>query len=245
MDIKKHRIFKRLLQKSSAETAEALYHRIYRFANKHRVDLEVAMFHLANTQYGIGINRELREKPEIRSALQQIALRSPPVVHAPNSRGSSPLKNATLRAKKIIPLVDYNTNDHFIKGHIHELNKAYTYGCNTSAFILARKIVENLIIDILKKKYPSKIDLYFDKNQTRLKDFGVILTNLKNKKNDFGTENKAVERLYGLSNALKANTNDKTHSWYHLVENKIEIDNLNLKAIIEIIKKLEQTVGIR
>ena len=159
-------------------------------------------------------------------------------------------RKSTARAeRKIMKVVDYDTNDHFKKGHIDELNRAYTFGCNTSVFILARKIVDNLVIDILKKKYPENVlknkELYFDTAQGRLKDFEIILKNLKSKKNDFGSENKAVERLYDLAKALKNDANNKTHSWYHLVENKKEIENLNLKMIIEIIKKLEQIVGIR
>lgn len=51
-------------------------------------------------------------------------------------------------------------------------------------------------------------------------------------------------QLCDLAKALKNDANNKTHSWYHLVEKKKEIDNLNLKAIIEIIKKLEKVVGI-
>ncbi len=153
------------------------------------------------------------------------------------------------KEKKIQILVDYETTEHFKKGHIHELNKAYTFGCNTAVFILGRKIVENLIIDILKKKYPEKVkankELYFDTAQGRLKDFEVIIKNLKSKKSDFGTENKAVERLCDLAKVLKDDANNKTHSWYHLVENKKEVDDLNLKAIFEIIKKLEKEVGIR
>lgn len=157
-------------------------------------------------------------------------------------------KKRGVKEKKIQALIDYETTEHFKKGHIHELNKAYTFGCNTSVFILARKIVENLIIDILKKKYPEKVkknkELYFDTAQGRLKNFEAILKNLKDKKGDFGSENKAVERLCDLAKVLKDDANNKTHSWYHLVENKKEIENLNLKAIIEIIKKLEKEVGI-
>lgn len=153
------------------------------------------------------------------------------------------------KSKKMQILIEYETKDHFKKGHIEELNRAYTFSCNTSVFILGRKIVENLIIDILKAKYPEKLknnkELYFDTNQGRLKDFEVILKNLKSKKADFGSENKAVERLCDLAKSLKDDANNKTHSWYHLVESKKEISNLNLKAIIEIIKKLEKEVGIR
>lgn len=151
--------------------------------------------------------------------------------------------------KKIEILIDYETTDYFKKGHIEELNKAYTSECYTSVFILARKIVENLIIDILKKKYPEKVkinkELYFDTARGRSKDFEVILKNLKGKKNDFGSENKAVERLCDLAKVLKNDANNKTHSWYYLVKNKKEIENLDFRAIIEIIKKLEKVVGIK
>jgi len=157
-------------------------------------------------------------------------------------------KNNT-KKHQLKKLFDYETNDYFKKGHIDELSRAYTFDCYTSVFILARKIIENLIIDILKKKYPERIkknrELYFNTAQGRFKDFGVILKNLKNKKSDFGSENKAVEKLYELAKKLKDDANNKAHSWYHLVENKPEIDELNLKAIIEIIKKLEQLVKIR
>jgi len=151
--------------------------------------------------------------------------------------------------KQLETLIDYDSNDYFKKGHVDELNKAYTYGCHTSVFILARKIVENLIIDILRAKFPENkeknIELYFDINQKRYKDFGVILKNLYSKKNEFGSDNKAVERLYNLSEQLKKDANDKTHSWFHLVKSKSEINNLNIETIIEIIKKLEKSVGIR
>jgi hypothetical protein len=118
--------------------------------------------------------------------------------------------------QRIEEVIDYDTDDHFIQGHINELNKAYTYGCYTSVNILARKIIENLIIDILKMKYPESSlankKLYFDINQKRYHDFGVILKNLERKKHEFGSENKGVERLYKLSKQFKDDANDKTHS---------------------------------
>lgn len=142
-------------------------------------------------------------------------------------------------------LFEYETSDHFIKGHLKELNKANNSNCYTAVFILIRKVVENLIVDILRKKYPSDTELYYDKYQNRFKDFSVILDNLYKKRNDFVEEKKAAERLYNLAKPLKDNSNDKAHSWFHLVENDKEIDELNIKQIIGIIIKLEKTVGIR
>ena len=182
------------------------------------------------------------DKVELRSALSA-PTRQVKIVSGGNG------KKTSSAIVKIIEIVKYDTADHFIKGHIDELNRAYTFKCYTAVFILARKIVENLIIDILKKKFPERVkankELYFDINQKRLRDFDDILKNLRGKKNDFGSENKAVERLCDLASKLKENANNKTHSRYHLVEKKKEIDDLNLNAVFELIKKLEQVVGIR
>lgn len=215
-------------------------------ASRLRVSSPVALVLVAKEK-GIGTatyQNKLTEaaKAELRSELSA-PTRQVKIVSSGNGKKTA---SAVVR---IIDLVKYDTADHFIKGHIDELNRAYTFKCYTSVFILARKIVENLIIDILKKKFPEKVkankELYFNINQKRLKDFEEILKNLRSKRNDFGSENKAVERLCDLAAKLKENANNKTHSWYHLVEKKKEIDDLNLNAIFELIKKLEQVVGIR
>jgi len=147
--------------------------------------------------------------------------------------------------KKIIKIISYDTADHFKKGHIDEINRAYTNNCYTSVFILARKIVENLTIDIMRKRFPSNTldnkHLYFDTAKKRFKDFSVILRNFYNKRNEFDIDKiEIIKRLYDKALLLKEDANDKTHSWYHLVERKKEIDDLNLQAIIELLKKIEE-----
>jgi hypothetical protein len=147
--------------------------------------------------------------------------------------------------EKLKELIVYESSDHFIKGHIRQLNIAYTYGCYTGGYMLARKIVENLVIDILQKKFPSDAslankELYWDAKQNRYKDFSIILKNLYDKRNEFGSKNKTVERLYQLSKEFKDGANDKTHSWAHLVVKPKELDDLQLQDIIELIKKIEQ-----
>lgn len=157
-------------------------------------------------------------------------------------------KRATQR-KKLFEIVKYSSSDHFIKGHIEELNLAYSNGCYTCVFILARKIIENLVIDVLKRKFPenrkTNKELYFDIDQNRLKDFGVILKNLLKMKDNFGSDNVIAEKLFKRAKQLKDDANDKTHSWCHLVETRKEIDDLSLQAIIELIVKLEKNAGLR
>lgn len=150
----------------------------------------------------------------------------------------------SIKKEKQLKIIKYETNDYFKKGHIYEINKAYSKGCYISVHILARKIIENLIREILSKKYPpskkENKELYYDIFQGRFKDFSVILKNLYDKRNDFEPEEiPIIKRLYQKAKKFKEDSNDATHSWYHLIENKKEIDDLNIQLIIELIKKLE------
>lgn len=134
----------------------------------------------------------------------------------------------------------YQTDDPFKKGHIEEVNKAYTAGCYTCVFILCRKIIENLITAILENKFPEERCLYWDPSSNRYLDFSVILDNLYSKKSDFNPSNtKSIERLYQLAKPFKKDCNDKTHSLFHLVKRKKEIDDIGINEILNLIKNLE------
>lgn len=159
-------------------------------------------------------------------------------------------KKRLQKKEKIMTIVDYDTNDYFKKAHIHEINKAYTKGCYTSVNILIRKVIENLIIDIIRKKFPPKTkknkELYYNTAQGRFKDFSVILKNLYKKRNEFELDDKKIiERLVAKVRKIKEAANDVAHSWFYIVKIKTEIDDLELQTIIELIKKLEKSVGIR
>lgn len=145
-------------------------------------------------------------------------------------------------------LIKYVTDDSFKKGHIDEINKAYKYGCYTCVFVLLRKIIENLIIDILKHRFPptnkDNKELYFDVNQGRNKDFGMILKNLYSKRKEFDHEEKLVEKIYNTSLRLKDESNDKVHYWFHLVQDPKEVDNLSPQGLIDMITTLEKHIGM-
>jgi hypothetical protein len=178
---------------------------------------------------------------EDKSSLPNLEIENVPIVKA---RGGK-------IAKKIIRFISYESTNYFISGHINEVNKAYTNGCYTASFILIRKIVENLIIDILHCKFPEKSDkknkeLYFNISHQRLHDFSIVLENLYKKRMDFGIEGKGlIERLYQLAKILKKDANDKAHSWFHLVESKTEFDNINVTQIFQLIIRVESIIGLR
>ncbi len=155
---------------------------------------------------------------------------------------SSKIKTIVRKEKaKINQFVSFDSSDPFIKGHIDEINKAYTYGCFTCVFILGRKIIENLIIEIFRSKFGTTRqakELYFDFNRKRNRDFSEILDNLFKKRVDFDDDKKIVEQIYNKSKSLKNIFNDKTHSWYHLVTRRREVDDSEIVTAINLIKTL-------
>ena len=150
------------------------------------------------------------------------------------------------RKKRMIAnFVQYDTTDPFVRDHILETNKAYTAGCYTAAFILCRKIIENLLTDIIRKKYqyPKReaIELFFDTSRGRTRDFSEILTNLRNHAADFGPEKTLLERALNLSEKFKDDANNKAHSWYHIVR-KPELDATSVQDILRMISRLDSLI---
>jgi hypothetical protein len=152
-------------------------------------------------------------------------------------------KGPTRTRKKVLDFVHYETEDPFVEAHITEINKAYTYGCFTATFILCRKVLENLLADIVRKKYPQNrkenIELYFDTARGRTRDFSEILANLRKRSVDFGPDRSLVERMLNRSDQFKDDANNKAHSWYHIVKSRKELDDTHFQDIIDMITKLE------
>ena len=100
--------------------------------------------------------------------------------------------------------------------------------------------MENLIVEILKSKYPAQRDLYFDISRGRNHDFSVVLDNLFRKRSEFSEDKKeAIERLHQKLKPFKNDANDKVHSLYHIVESANEIDDWNIDSIMVLIKRIQ------
>ena len=140
---------------------------------------------------------------------------------------------------KIKEIMHFETKDHFLKKHIAEINKAYNSHCYTCIFVLTRKVFENLIIGILKAKFPDDPHLHFDISKGRNQDFSVALENLFKKRNAFDHDRtEVIERLHQKLKPFKNDANDKVHSLYHIVEGEREVDDWNIDTIMALITKI-------
>jgi len=156
-------------------------------------------------------------------------------------------KIKNVKPKRVTEYIHYETKDRFILGHIKEVNICCTYGAYTAAFVLCRKIIENLLIDdVILKKYPQKKDnilIHFDPSRNRTKDFSKILKNLHSKKSDFGAQKQLLESLLNKAKVFKDDANNKTHSTYHLIRSLKELDVETIQDILDMILKLKNNIN--
>lgn len=144
---------------------------------------------------------------------------------------------------KVIFLI-YDTAVIFVKKHLDEINNAYSAKCYTATYIICRKVMENLIIEILKKKFPKKRILYEDNNSHRFLDFSVVLDNLFKQRTNFSiTAKEAIERLKQTATPFRKDANSKTHSLFHIAS-KTELDNADVQTIFELIRIVRAEVGL-
>ncbi|MEM5835322.1 MAG: hypothetical protein QXM11_02010 [Candidatus Aenigmatarchaeota archaeon] len=219
------KILKKLVEKTGMEK-NVIRVRLSQIRRKHpSISLNAAAYIFAQQH---GFSFPLSE--EDRKTLGNIKLEKVPV-------------KIVRQRKQIINIAEYETSNNFLKEHITEINKTYSYGCYTACFVLMRKVLENLIIEILRKKYPQNKKehkkMYFDFNRKRNHDFNILLQNLRNNSKDFETEKKLVERICQLCESFKETANEMAHSLYHIATKK-EIDNSRFQDILNLIKELHQ-----
>lgn len=191
-----------------------------------------------------------RHGKSIMGYLAEEDRKSLPAVHI-SSIPSTPAKSGkrvpnTSRLPTSKPIVLFPTTDRFVERHVQEINGTYAAHCYTATFILSRKVMENLVIEILKKQFPASKDrsLYEDTKSHRFSDFSVVLDNLHKKRTEFSTTaKKAIERLNQKTTPFRKDANDKAHSLFHIAS-KSEIDNANVQEIFDLILKIMSEIGL-
>jgi hypothetical protein len=231
-----------LLKKRTGKVISTLRSEISRIRQTYPTLTRNAAAHLVAQKNNTSVLQKLDS--EDRESLKGISITSKGNL-LKEARVSSRGKNTHDR-KQSTPIINYDSREYFVKEHIKELSRAYYSKCYTAVFVLFRKIIENLTIDIIKAKFPTRFDLVYNSSLHRYHDFSFVLENLYNERNGFTHDGKtAIERLNQLVKPLKNDANDKTHSWFHIVKSPMEIDNLQLQSIIELIIFLEKEVGIK
>lgn len=134
-------------------------------------------------------------------------------------------------------------NNDFYYDLQHEINKSYSFGIYTAVRMLSRKMIENLMIDILRKKYgTSEIELYYKPENGRFQGFDVLRKNLLEKVNtgDFdGISTEFNGEFFSKINRFRTQGNASAHSLELLVKKQnLTEDQVELSYIIKMLVRV-------
>jgi hypothetical protein len=104
--------------------------------------------------------------------------------------------------------------DDFYRELVHLINKAYGAEVFGAVPILVRKLLENLLVDILRLYYGMRdITIFFDKGHGRFHDFGTLIDNTETRLHDFNWCNDLMNKeLLEQLNKYRERGNASAHS---------------------------------
>lgn len=125
-----------------------------------------------------------------------------------------------------------------------EINICYEHNHPNAAFFLCRKMVENLVFNILEKKFSSRIDLWYDQQRkTRLK-FSVLIKNLYGERNNFGKPNikTYIEKFNTEVGLFRKEANTKAHYVFEYLGDKKELGKFKIKDLVQLLLKIYDNI---
>ncbi len=160
-----------------------------------------------------------------------------------SSKGDLNIKNIISKSD----LIDIKFEDIFYKNLNQEINRCYKIGAYTASFILSRKLIENLIIDILRKKYPKNeenLKIYCrveNKKAKRFHDLAILLENLKKKKIEFGIDEEIIDEFFKFIKPFRPKANSSAHSII-IWGSKEDLDKLQIEKMIGLLIKVYKSL---
>jgi Histidine kinase-, DNA gyrase B-, and HSP90-like ATPase len=134
----------------------------------------------------------------------------------------------------------------FYKPLEEEINQAYRSNLPNATLMLTRKMVENLLYNLLERKFPDRIVLWYDINRGRANDFSDLIANLENNVKKFSPDEKElIERLLLLIKKFRREANSRTHRVILYMDAVGELDALKIPDMIELeLKLIEKVRGL-
>jgi len=131
----------------------------------------------------------------------------------------------------------------FYKELEDEINLCYTTSLPNACLMLSRKMVENLLYEIIECKFPNKIHLRYIVAQGRAQDFSVLIDSIERNFNEFDKEQQdIIEKMVQLIKPFRRNANSTAHRVMDYLMTLDELDKLRIHHIIEyelqLIKKI-------
>jgi hypothetical protein len=120
-----------------------------------------------------------------------------------------------------------------------EINACYSTKLFNACLLLSRKMIENLIFNLLDYKFPRNIELRWNTGKNRPHDFSVLIDNLEQNKTQFNQEEQTyIYKLLERCKTFRRYANSKAHNIMEYVEQKNEIDSIKIPEMVQILLNL-------
>ncbi len=148
--------------------------------------------------------------------------------------------------EKIESFIDFSKQypDFFYGKLEDEINQCYKSKLPNATLILCRKMIENLVYNILDFKFPTRLELRFDTNHNRPHNLSFLMDNLKEKKDEFDAEQKVLlSKSISMLKPFFRHANSKAHNIMEYINDISELDKLKITEIIQVLLKLISNIN--
>ena len=137
--------------------------------------------------------------------------------------------------KPLLDFVDRYPAQVFYKRLEEEINICYVASLPNASMMLSRKLVENLLYEILDCKFPRNPEIRFNTVKGRALDFSVLIDNFETKRNEFGPDiQEIIDKLLVLIKPFRRDANSKTHKVIEYLDTLDELDKHKVPEIVEL-----------
>jgi hypothetical protein len=117
-----------------------------------------------------------------------------------------------------------------------EINDTYINNYPNAAFFLCRKLIENLIFNILEKKYSTDISLWFSIATNSHHKLSQLIANLYNKKLDFKPNvQRYIEKFNSSVGIFRKETNAKAHNIFEYLYDRSELKRFKINDLVQLL----------
>lgn len=159
------------------------------------------------------------------------------------------IKDSLGKKKEPEKLIDYRPRypEVFYKPLEEEINSAFGARLPNATLVLTRKLIENLLYNILEYKFPKNADMWYNTSEKRAHDFGVLLRHIVDKKQKFPPDQRdLIDKMVSMIKPFKREANSKTHKILEYLESPDELTRLKIPEIIELeLKLIDKIRGIK
>jgi len=209
---------------------------LYTLESAYEIDAKRTLAMIVYILKDIGIKEETINKyPAIKAILKNREIK--------DLSSLFPEISYTLTETKYLNITEYP--DDFYKDLVELINKCYIYVIYPAVYVFSRKLLENLLIDILRKKYGMEnIDLFFDTKHRRFYSFNVLMRNFVDKIEDFKIIIPSLDHNFiNIINKFRESGNSSAHTLEISVK-KEEIDDVrdDLMFVIKTLIRLWKNI---